>query len=201
MTKIMNGYSACCLYRAIKLHFNTDYDFIKYNGKVRYPVSSFNINKQRYVYDKLAKKYSDEELKQFYLANFVNNESIWIQDLLCNEAQDVYTQFIKRKQALSYTFENDLLNIFDFNDHKKLFKCDSKEFPVLLTKLMRNEICIETVIIMNKFLKFVYKWDKSITDDICWPNIRNKLIKYEPFLEYDKDKFKTSLVKRVEEFK
>ena len=197
----MNGYSACCLYRALKLHFNTDYDFIKYKGRVKYTTASFDVNTQKYAYDKLANKYSDEELKQFYLANFVNRENVWIQELLCNEAQDVYTQFTKRKQALSYTFENDLLNIFDINDHSKLFKCNSKEFPVLLTKLMRNEICIETVIIMNKFLKFVYKWDKSITDDICWPNIRNKLIKYEPFLEYDKIKFKTSLIKRVEEFK
>jgi hypothetical protein len=197
----MDGYSACCLYRAMRLHFNTDYNFIKYNGKVKYPVSSFNINKHKYAYDKLAKKYSDEELKQFYLANFVNSENVWIQDLLCHEAQDIYIQFAKRNQSLSYIFENDLLNIFDIDDHSKLFKCDSKEFPVLLTKLMRNEICIETVIIMNKFLKFVCKWDKSITDDICWPNIRNKLIKYEPFLEYDKIKFKTSLIKRVEEFK
>ena len=197
----MNGYSACCLYRAIKLHFNTEYDFVKYNGKVRYPVSSFDTNRYKYTYEKLAKKYPNEELKQFYLANFVHNESVWIQDLLCHEAQDVFVQFMKRKQSLSYNFENDLLNIFDVKDHSKLFKCKSKEFPVLLTKLMRNEICIETVIIMNKFLKFVHNWDKTIKDDIYWPQIRNKLIKYEPFLEYDKVKFKKSLIKRVEEFK
>jgi len=197
----MTGYSACCLYRAMKLHFNTEYDFVKYNGKVKYPESTFNENKHKFTYDKLAKKYSDEELKKFYLANFVTNENVWIQDLLCHEAQDIYIQFTKRNQALSYTFESDLSNIFDNEDHSKLFKGSTKEFPVLLTKLMRNEVCIETVIIMNKFLKFVCKWDKSITDDICWPNIRNKLIKYEPFLEYDKLKFKTSLIKRVEEFK
>ena len=85
--------------------------------------------------------------------------------------------------------------------HNKIFKCDSNEFPVLLTKLLRNEISIETVIIMNKFLKFIHNWDKTIKDDICWPHIRNSLIKYEPFLEYDKTKFKQTLVQSIEEFK
>lgn len=200
MINIMNGYSACCLYRALKLHFNTEYNFVKYKGKIKYTSVQYEKNKHKFVYDKLAKKFSDEDLKQFYIANFIHNEHVWIQDLLNQEAHEVFVNFSKRKQSLSYIFKNDLLNIFS-EDHKTLFKGTQKEFPVLLTKLLRNEVSIETVIIMNKFLKFVHKWDESIKDDICWPHIKNCLIKYEPFLEYDKDKFKNALIQSIEEFK
>ena len=200
MLKIMNGYSACCLYRAIKLHFNSTYDFQKYKGKIKYSPSQYESNKHKYAYDKLAKKFSDEELKDFFVANFVHSENVWVHDLLNQEAHEIFMSFSKRKQSLSYIFKNDLLNIFN-EDHNKIFKCDSNEFPVLLTKLLRNEISIETVIIMNKFLKFIHNWDKTIKDDICWPHIRNSLIKYEPFLEYDKTKFKQTLVQSIEEFK
>ena len=200
MLKLMNGYSACCLYRAIKLHFTTIYDFQKYGGRVKYTTTQYESNKYKYTYDKLAKKYSDEELKDFLVANFVHNENVWLHDLLNQEAYEIYMSFSKRKQSLSYIFKNDLLNIFN-EDHNKIFKSDSNEFPVLLTKLLRNEISIETVIIMNKFLKFVHNWDKTIKDDICWPHIRNILLKYEPFLEYDKTKFKQTLIQSIEEFK
>ena len=59
----MSAYLCCCLYRALKLHFTTDYDFTKYHGKVKYSVDQFHKNKHKYVYEKLSKKYSDEEVK------------------------------------------------------------------------------------------------------------------------------------------
>lgn len=198
---MVTGYDACCLYRAIKLHFNTEYDYFKYSGKIKYTPSQFQTNKHRFTYEKLAKKFSDDDLKNFYIANFINNENVWIHELLQQDANDVFIQFVKRKQSLSYMFENDLMNIFDTHDPKRLFKSNSKEFPVLLTKLLQNEICIETVIIMNRFLKFIHNWDETIKDDIVWPHVRRVLLKYEPFIEYDKIKFKETLKKRIEEFK
>ena len=52
----MSGYQACVLYRALKLHFTTDYDFNKYKGKVKYTKAQFDKNKYKFVYEKLAKK-------------------------------------------------------------------------------------------------------------------------------------------------
>ena len=82
----MSAYKACCLYRALKLHFTTDYDFNKYKGKLKYTPSQFEKNKHRYVYEKLAKKFSDEDLKKFYIANFLQNDAVWVQDLLSQDA-------------------------------------------------------------------------------------------------------------------
>jgi hypothetical protein len=196
----VSAYKACCLYRALKLHFTTDYDFIKYRGKVKYTVDQFNKNKQIFVYEKLSKKFSDEELKYFFIANFLQNENVWINDLLSHEAIEIYTQYSKRQQSLSYVFENDLLNIFNEEHIKNLFKCNSDDFPLLLKKLFRNEICLETLIIMNNCFPFLHKWDERIKDTIIWPKVKQKLFKYNEFLVYDKSKFKSILINSIEEY-
>jgi hypothetical protein len=196
----MSAYKACCLYRALKLHFTTDYDFNRYKGKLKYTQSQFEKNKHRYVYEKLAKKFSDEDLKKFYIANFLQNDNIWIQDLLSQDAYDNYVKFNKKQQSLSYVFENELLNIFGDSNPKKLFKSNSNDFPLLLTKLLRDEVSSETVIIMNEFIGFLPKWEESIKDDFIWPKIKHKMFKYRSFLEYDRSKFKTTLLNIVKEF-
>lgn len=196
----MSAYKACCLYRALKLHFTTDYDFNKYHGKVKYTPEQFQKNKHKYVYEKLAKKYSDEDLKKFFIANFLQNETVWVQDLLSQEAYENFVNFSKKQQSLSYVFETDLLNIFGEENHKKLFKCNSSDFPLLLTKMLRNEVCTETVIIMDDFMDFIPKWNKNIKDDFIWPRVKTKMLKYKPFLEYDKSKFKKTLIETVKEF-
>jgi hypothetical protein len=196
----MSAYLCCCLYRALKLHFTTEYDFNKYHGKVRYTVDQFHKNKHKYVYEKLSKKFSDEDLKKFFIANFLQNETVWVQDLLSQEAHENFVTFNKKQQSLSYIFENDLLNIFGEENHKKLFNCNSSDFPLLLTKMLRNEVSPETVIIMNEFMEFVPKWDKNIKDDYIWPRVKTKMLKYKPFLEYDKSKFKKTLIETVKEF-
>lgn len=196
----MSAYKACCIYRALKLHFTTDYDFLKYKGKVNYTPSQFNKNKHRFVYEKLCKKYSEEDLLKFFIANFLQNETVWVQDLLSQEAYENFVNFNKKQQSLSYIFENDLINIFGEENHTKIFKSNSSDFPLLLTKLLRNEVSAETVIIMNEFLNFIPKWEKNIKDDFIWPRVKTKLLKYQPFLHYDKSKFKQTLIDIVKEF-
>lgn len=196
----MSGYKACCIYRALKLHFTTDYDYMKYKGKVKYSPSQFDKNKHKFVYEKLAKKYSEEDLVKFFVANFLHNETVWVQDLLSQEAYEIFVDFNKKQQSLSYLFENDLINIFGEENHKKIFKSGSNDFPLLLTKLLRNEVSAETVIIMNEFLNFIPKWENNIKDDFIWPRVKTKLLKYKPFLHYDKSKFKKTLLETVKEF-
>lgn len=196
----MSAYTACCLYRALKLHFTTDYDFNKYKGKVKYTPAQFNSNAQKYVYEKLTKKYSDEELKKFFIANFLQNENVWVQDLLSQEANEVFVKFNKKYQSLSYIFESEIIDIFSHENHKLLFKSNSNDFPLLLTKLLRNEVSPETILIMNEFLRFLPKWEEDIKDEFVWPKVKLKLFKYRSFLEYDRSKFKKVFVDTVKEF-
>jgi hypothetical protein len=196
----MSGYTACCLYRALKLHFTTDYDFNKYKGKVKYTPAQFDKNSHKYVYEKLAKKFSDEDLKKFFIANFLQNENVWVQDLLSQEAYENFVRFNTKCQSLSYVFEGELISIFGEENHKLLFKSNSDDLPLLLTKLLRNEVSPETILIMNEFLHFLPKWEENIKDEFVWPKVKLKLFKYRSFLEYDKSKFKKTFIDTVKEF-
>lgn len=195
----MTGYQVCVLYKALKLHFSSDYDFIKYKGKVKYSVMQYQNNKHKYVYEKLSRKYSDTDIKKFFIANLLQNERIWIHELLAQEAHDNFVQFNKKHQSLSYVFENDLLNIFSVENHQEIFKCDKGDFPLLLTKVLRGEVCMETLIIMDRFMEFVPRWESRICDTYIWPSVKTKLLKYKPFLTYDTVKFKQTLVDCIKE--
>ena len=81
-----------------------------------------------------------------------------------------------------------------------MFKSNTNDFPLLLTKLLRNEVSPETILIMNEFLRFLPKWEEDIKDEFVWPKVKLKLFKYRSFLEYDRSKFKKVFVDTVKEF-
>ena len=59
-------------YLSMKSHFtNRKYDFFKYGGKSRATMSSFNKRKDKYWFEKTSRKYSDEEVLNFLLANLL----------------------------------------------------------------------------------------------------------------------------------
>ena len=111
----MTGYETFGLYQALKLHFTTDsYDFFKYNGKTNVSVSAFENRKDKYHFYKLSRKYPDhDDMVNFIVANFVEDESSWVGTLLQENAEVNFRKHQKVIQSLSYTFENECRNIFD----------------------------------------------------------------------------------------
>jgi hypothetical protein len=69
----MDGFKAFKYYIAIKLHFTKDsFDVFKNRGSVKGTREAFNARNDRYVFEKLARKFPvDKELIQYYVANFV----------------------------------------------------------------------------------------------------------------------------------
>jgi T4 gene Gp59 loader of gp41 DNA helicase C-term len=65
---------------------------------------------------------------------------------------------------------------------------------------LRGDINIESFIILNRFIKFIPKIDAKLINHYIWPDLKRKLVKYEPFLCYDKEKFKDSLLAMMNEF-
>jgi hypothetical protein len=120
--------------------------------------------------------------------------------LLSQEAYENFVRFNTKCQSLSYVFEGELISIFGEENHKLLFKSNSDDLPLLLTKLLRNEVSPETILIMNEFLHFLPKWEANIKDEFVWPKVKLKLFKYRSFLEYDKSKFKKTFINTVKEF-
>ena len=72
---MMTEFEAYQNYLALKLHFlDSNYDYIKYNGKVSASVESFKNRKDKYQFLKLSKKLSDEQITEYYIANFIASQ-------------------------------------------------------------------------------------------------------------------------------
>jgi hypothetical protein len=172
-------------YLALKRHFTSNYDFFKYNGKVKANAMSFENRKDKFFFYKLT-KYPNP--KDHILANVVENPDVWIGDLLEDKAKDVYDQWLKIRESLSYTFRTDLGKL-DYDDPNKDIMTLG-EHPNLLKLYMQGQFHIESLIILDGLMKIFSYWDKNIHDTILWPDINRKCRNYKPFLQYEKSKMR-----------
>jgi hypothetical protein len=197
------GFESYRLWNALKLHFTSNsYNFFQYNGKTNVSQQTFMKNKFRWHFTKLSRKYSLEELKDFYVANFIVDKGDWVMDLL-QEGDDNYQKWQKRIQSLTYNFQNDMTYLLDQYGIKgeEIFRVDRGNYPKLLEEVMRGKVSIETLIILNNETNFVSgHWTPRINDDIIWPSWQRKIERYAPFIQYDKAKFKQILKEKIKEY-
>jgi hypothetical protein len=201
-----SGFAAYALWNALKLHFTSEsYDYFKYNGKTNVSKQTFTINKSKYQFYKLSRKYDLNELKNFYVANFIQGKGDWVGDLL-QDGDENYTKWQKTQQSLTYTFENDIMYMFDSVDGAEFWHIDDYfkpidgGWPMLITKMMHDKISLETVCILVDIFGCMPKWEKQITEDIIWPTHRRIIKKYTPFIQYDKEKFTKFLKEKIKEY-
>ena len=187
-----NAFEAYQTYLALKQHFTRDgYDYFRYGGKVNARLSSFESRKDKYFFYKLAKH---KDLEHFLVANFVDKDVSWVRDLLGTEAEQIYNEWLRRQQSLSYIFKNDLDKMRD--DLNENLLVHDGQHPHLLNLYMTHDICLESLIIMNDIMNFFKMWNKKIEEDIIWPDVHRKCAKYKPFLRYDRAHFKKMLRER-----
>lgn len=192
------GFAAFALYNALKLHFTSSYDYFKYHGKTNVSKDTFLRRKDKYSFYKLSRKYSLDELRNFFVANFVYGDSTWVGEMTGPNGEDVYKKWQKISQSLTYNFESDIVRILEqVNSPDELMKVRSGEYPDLLVGAMQNSISIETLVILNDMMNFFSMWDKKISDNIIWPSWKLKCEKYAPFITYDKVKFKNILKEAI----
>ena len=184
----MEPYDAYRYYMAIKLHFETDdYDAPKYNFKTSVKPQSFWKRKDKYHFAKVGKKFDKaDELVQFYVSQFTN-ENKWIGDML--EGDQQYADWQKKNQSLSYIFQNDINTLAgkveNFDD---LFSVATH--PLVVKEYLSDNICLETVVILDKLTNFMRKADKQITETIVWPDVSRLIRKYKTFVSCDLNKMK-----------
>ena len=194
------GFEAFCMYNALKLHFtSTSYDVFKYNWKTNISTNTFMKRKDKYQFYKISRKYGKDDLRDFFVSNFVYGESNWIGDMLTADGEKWYTKHKKVNQSLTYVFENDILGLIGNDAPEQMLVVNDGQHPVLLREVMSGTISVETMVILNNIMNFFPMWNKKIDDDIIWPNFRLKCEKYAPFVTFDKVKFKSILKEQIEE--
>ena len=187
-------------YLSMKSHFtNRKYDFFKYGGKSRATMASFNKRKDKYWFEKTSRKYSDEEVLNFLLANFVstdNPQNLWIGEII-NSGERNYSQWMKRKQSLTYLFKEQSNELLSDNNLNEVFDC-SKGHPPVLKKYLGGEISLETLTILEKVFSFVKNFDKKLTDPV-WESVSLKIKKYIPFININVFQYKKILRELINE--
>ena len=196
------GFEAYALYQSIKLHFTSDsYNFFRYNGKTNVSKDNFSNRKDKYSFYKLSRKYSIDDLKYFFIANFLVKDVNWIGDIANEEGEENYKKWQKRNQSLTYSFEQDIIHLFNSTQSPNdMLVVENGEYPLLLKEMFHGNISIETICILNDIMNFLPMWSKKITDDIIWPTHKRKMEKYTPFISYDKNKFINILKESLKEY-
>jgi hypothetical protein len=184
----MTSFEAYQLFLSIKMHFTQpNYDFFKYQGKVNASFDSFNKRRDKYYFAKLAKH---KDALGYLVAQYASgNFAGWVRDLFTEEAEQIYTQYLARQQSITYNFQTDIQKLE--NGFISKFKVVGGQHPEILTMLKRSSISIETFTILDIHLKFFTLWDTRIEDTVLWPSIRDRCLKYRPFIKYDKEKIKS----------
>ena len=185
-------------YLAMKNHFTKEsYDYVKYGGRSRASVASFNKRRDRYFFERMSRKKDDDEIIQYFIANFISSEDpgkVWIGEIIQN-GETNFKEWQKRNQSLSYLFGNEVETIFTRDNFDSYFHTEGQH-PKILKAYLRKEISIETLIILDKILGFVKRFDKKL-DDPIWSTVSLKIKKYGAFLNIDVLRYRKILKEKV----
>lgn len=195
------GFAAYAIYNAIHLHFtSTSYCYHKYNGKTNVNKNTFMKRNDKYHFHKLSRRYSLEELRDFFVANFIVGNIKWIGDISGEQGEENYRAWKKTRDSLSYIFQNDIDTLLDqVKKPDELLIVKSGDYPLLLETTMQGDIQIETTCILNDIMNFIPMWVKKISDDIIWPDWKMRIEKYTPFIDYNKTKYKLLLTQKIKD--
>ena len=198
MNNIYEGFNAYKTYLAVKNHFTTSYDYFKYNGKVSAKTDSFLKRRDKFFFNKLERKYTPDQIRELFVSNFADGEDFWVGNVLTLKAEEVYNNWKKRQESLSYIFEQDLKFLKDYYkdrdlDFESLFVMEDGH-PILLQCVLRNDIYVETMVIVDRVLNYTRRWNKILNDPV-WTEFKKRMEKYSPFVNFDSTKGKTILKK------
>ena len=187
-------------YLSMKSHFtNRKYDFFTYGGKSRATMTSFNKRKDKYWFEKTSRKYSDQEITDFLLANFVTADTpqnLWIGEII-NSGERNYADWMRRQQSLTYLFKEQSRELLSEKKLEEIFNC-SKGHPLILKKYLGGSINLETFAIFEKIFSFGKNFDDKLKDPV-WESVSLKLKKYLPFLNINVFQYKKILREIIHE--
>lgn len=187
----MSEFEAYKMYLALKAHFQTDdYDVVKMQGRIRASKKSFNGLGKEFAFRRLIKLYDDEEICNFMVSNFIlGNHWGGVFDV---SAAREYAEWKRRHESLSYIFEQDLIRLYAEAQEDlvtNIFEFKPGTHPYILKAFLRRSITPETLVILNRLTDWVKDCNLPSTDPV-WADVRRLIIKYKPFVKFNREKFK-----------
>lgn len=190
----MTDFETFKFYVAIKSHFiNKNYDYFKYNKKTSISYEAFDKRPDKFFFLKLS-KHSD--IEGFLISNFLVDKKTFSKELVYNkETEKNYKKWLKTKQSLSYIFKHDIEKIPKPLEDSFLVK--ENNHPTILKIFLQKEITLETICILIDITNTMCYLNKHLNKDVVWDDVGNIIKKYTPFIKYDKEKFKKTLLENM----
>lgn len=190
---MLTGFQVYKYYVGLKSHFEGKYDFIKYGGKTKVSIGSYESRNDRVMFERIANKVASNEIVPFLVANIMSGDNLWIGDITSDfdKAKDAFNKWHKKMVWLYKNYEDDLDNICRFVEEKNLaikdlFMYNNGNHPAIFRFMLEGMIEKETFIILDDIIGFVELNNKYLKGDIIWDNEIAKLHQYKPFIMYDK---------------
>ncbi|QBP05993.1 hypothetical protein [Synechococcus phage S-B68] len=193
---VFHGFDVYRTYLAMKQHFTSPkFDFFQYDGKINAKESTYQARSDFYFFETLARKLTPQEIREYLLSSFIyskNPAKVWIGDIKRN-GKDNWVRWQKQNQSLKYIFKQDLGRILEYMENRSVSFNDmfSTKYghPNVLKLYIREEISIETLILLDMVLKFVLSWDRDLADPL-WETLSLKIKKYKPFMSIPVSEYK-----------
>lgn len=135
-------------------------------------------------------RYTPEQYIDFLVCNLLENPKMWFPELMEPECHTRYTEFAKKYESLSYTFEQECSTLFEEfgvleSDVHQRFNAlfdTQHDLPNLLRGYIMEIISIDTIIFMEKLFNFLSQWKKSIGDTLIFEEFYTKISNYSSFV-------------------
>lgn len=178
----MSGFVAYQTYLAVNNHFTRKtYDFFKYNGKVNVKASSYEARRDKYMFEKFARRYKRTDYVKFLVSNFVQTNDRWIGNLLNVKADLTLKKWKKYNESFSYSFKEEMANLSDTaEDFDALFKFEDGKHPLLYRMYLRNKLSLEAATVLDDLVGYSARWERK--GDMMLNEFTSLMQNYRPFL-------------------
>jgi hypothetical protein len=187
---MIEGYSFYKIQHAIRLHFTTSYDAIKYSGKTKLDKASYENRNDRAIFEKYAKKCVDsKDATEICIANMLIGNEDWLYES-SDTAVRTYNKWKKYQTAIVKYVEDDTEKLCDYVRQKKVKKfydlfetTPNGNRPPVLQLLFTGNILHDTINSYDSINggKFIKRWLKQYELDPMLSDKLFRLKKYKPF--------------------
>lgn len=190
------------VYVAMKNHFDSksNYDYIKYNGKMNLKWETFNKRKDSKLFFRLSRKVSSKYMVHWLLSGFSVKKDPWIANFLEGDMEEIYKKWKNRIKYLDSHYSNQLQMILrnlannSSSEFIELMEGNEENYPEIIN-IYENEgvISTETFLILSNVFGVFKSANYNLGEFVNYTNIPDleyKIEAYSKFFDLDYTKYK-----------
>lgn len=197
---MITGYTFFRIHQALKLHFTSKYDVVKYKGKSpNTTYEKFESRSDKHTYEKWAKlTTTDLDAGALVMSNMLLNDTNYIYND-ADLAIKIYKKWKKEHDAVTYYIEEDFKKLNQILRDQQVFydnlfqKTPKGSIAPILQMYLAAKVLPDTICYLSDSNNdFISKWVKEYEDDPMISKIVFKLQKYVPLCKINKVKLAAS---------